>query len=533
MVNQYNFLTSRSLNRGTLGAIIGEVFTLEAGPPVRGPLTFYDTFDWRLFRGGFWLAQKNGSLELLDLTTGDTIAQSPVDRLPVFAPDLPAGELKNKISGILDVRALIPLSVVNVETRTFRILDDEQKTIARLHLRKFRAGSGRSRGSRMTLVSIDPVRGYYRQARQLSGVFLKSGLERGLLSDIYTSLLASAGKTPGDYSSKPDYRLEPGMRSDEAARLILRQLLGVIKANEKWIIEDIDSEFLHDYRVSIRRTRSALSQIRGVFPPEDVARFKADFAYLGNLTNALRDLDVYLVKESVYRSMLPETLRGDIDPLFNYLRRKRVQAHQAVVRGLRTQKYARILETWEAFLETSGTSQADTVDPDTPNASLPILNLAKTRIRKRYRLVVKTGEEILESGRNEVLHMLRIECKKLRYLLEFFSSLFATDQVDLLVKQLKRLQDNLGDYNDLSIQQGYLMNISGELPHNSPESARTLLAIGALIGELEARQREVREAFAGTFTEFAAPPNKKIFAELFGRVQSGPTDNDDISPVQQ
>ena len=54
-------------------------------------------------------------------------------------------------------------------------------------------------------------------------------------------------------------------------KAILRHTLAVMRANEEGIKADWDTEFLHDYRTAVRRTRSALSQIPGIFPPEITA----------------------------------------------------------------------------------------------------------------------------------------------------------------------------------------------------------------------------------------------------------------------
>ncbi|MDX1436293.1 MAG: CHAD domain-containing protein [Anaerolineales bacterium] len=529
MVNETTFLSPGGLSNEALSSIVIDSFGLESEPRKRSSIGILDTFDWRLHRSGFWLVRTPDGLELRDIQKNEIVESLATGSTPEFAWDIPNSPLKERISKALEVRALIPLVHARVESRRFRILDDEQKTVVRLELRTIRVGSGRGKHNRIALASIHPVRGYPSQARRLAGLLADAGQTRGSLGDVYLFLLAAEGREPGDYNPKPPYSLDPEMHSDEAARIIYRHLLYVIRANEAGIIADIDTEFLHDYRVSVRRTRSALSQVKGVFPSRVVGRFKADFKYLGTLTNPLRDLDVYLLKEAAYRAMLPGNLREDIDPLFDLLKRKRIQAHRAVVRGMGTKKYAKIFDSWAEFLgppepERSGKDAADDVqyemelalDPDAPNAWRPVIKLARARIRKRYQLVVRTGEEIKDTGTDEALHGLRIECKKLRYLLEFFHSLFPAEKIDFLIKQLKRLQDNLGDFNDLSVQQGYLLGISEELPQNK-QSVRTLLAVGALVGELEARQREVKEAFADTFAEFASPDNQALFNELFGK----------------
>ncbi|MCJ7680591.1 MAG: CHAD domain-containing protein, partial [Candidatus Aminicenantes bacterium] len=70
--------------------------------------------------------------------------------------------------------------------------------------------------------------------------------------------------------------------------------------NENGILEDIDPEYLHKFRVSVRRTRSALTQIKKVFPPAQTKKWKKKFDKLGRASNRLRDLDVFLSKKEEY-----------------------------------------------------------------------------------------------------------------------------------------------------------------------------------------------------------------------------------------
>jgi CHAD domain-containing protein len=203
-------------------------------------------------------------------------------------------------------------------------------------------------------------------------------------------------------------------------------------------------------------------------------------------------------------------LRDDIDPLFEYLREKRAKAFQHVMRGLKSKKYGQIIKDWETFL--------DKPPPDTAtaaNAMLPVIELARSRIYKKFRGIVKTGNKILANTEDEMLHALRIECKKLRYLMEFFANLFPRKKINALIAQLKNLQDNLGDFNDLCVQQEYLLNIATELTGGQQQLKKTLVAIGSLVEALNREKQTVRDAFARTFTDFSAPANQALFRELF------------------
>jgi CHAD domain-containing protein len=203
-------------------------------------------------------------------------------------------------------------------------------------------------------------------------------------------------------------------------------------------------------------------------------------------------------------------LRDDIDPLFDYLREKRSKALQEVISGLKSKTYKQILQDWDVFL-----NEPQQDSPTASNSDLPIIDLARKRIYKRYRRIVKDGNLILENTEDEMLHALRIECKKLRYLMEFFASLFLRKKINVLIEQLKKLQDNLGDFNDLCVQEEYLLNIVEELPATDQQSKKALVAIGSLIGTLDGEKKIVKDAFAETFTKYASPANKRSFRELF------------------
>jgi CHAD domain-containing protein len=80
---------------------------------------------------------------------------------------------------------------------------------------------------------------------------------------------------------------------------------------------------------------------------------------------------------------------------------------------------------------------------------------------------------------------------------------------------LKKLQDNLGDFNDLCVQEEYLLNITQKLPATHQQKKKTLVAIGSLIGSLDRKRQTIKDAFAKTFTDFASPKNQELFRELF------------------
>ena len=489
---------------------LADQYTIQKEPVISERFAIYDTFDWRLFNKSLVLYGSGNKLFLRKAAKSRIIHTIEITSFPVFIWDFPDGELKRHLAPIIKMRALLKLVEVYSRSAPYRVLNRDEKTVARLVVEDLRSSGAKGAPALAMHLWLKPVKGYPKYLRDLAKQFEEAGLSLRNKEEIFYKALEIEDKKPGSYSAKVNIQLDPDMRSDEATKVILRFLLHVLRINETNIEKDLDTEFVHDYRVAIRRTRSALGQIQCVFPRETTDRFKKDFAFVGRLSNDLRDLDVYLLNEATYKAMLPPVLRADIDPLFDHLRKKRSKAFQKVISGLKSKKYEKILNDWEAFL-----NQPRQDDGAAANAELPIIDLACKRIYKKYRNVVKAGNLILENAEDEMLHVLRIHCKKLRYLMEFFSSLFPRKQINGLIEQLKKLQDNLGDFNDLCVQEDYLLNITTELPATHRRLKKTLVAIGSLVGTLGRERQMVKDAFAETFTDFASPENKELFQELF------------------
>jgi CHAD domain-containing protein len=497
-----------------LASIVADDYVLKAENPVEAEVTFYDTFDWRLFNKSMVLCQSGNKLVVQRLPTGSILESLASGSPSSFVWELGDSPLKRSIESVVGDRRLFRVGEAYVRTAPYRVLNVDGKTVARLLGVEVRAGLGAKAALLDAHIALQAVRGYPGHFQQLAAKFGQAGLIASGWQETFRRIVAAEGiaaqRQPGYYSAKPDYQLEPGARADEAAKTILRQTLAVMRANEAGIKADWDTEFLHDFRTAVRRTRSALSQIPGVFGPEITARFKEAFGLLGESSNRLRDLDVYLLSESDYRALLPDAMREDIAPLFDYLREQRGQALQETIDELNSARYAAMMDEWDAFLHEPVPDA-----PSAPNANVPIDDVARRQISKRYRQVIKDGNQIRIQTQDEDLHRLRIDCKKLRYLIEFFASLFPQKEIGTLVGQLKLLQDDLGVYNDLSVQQAYLMQISDVLPASDARGRRGLVAIGFLVEKLAAQHQAMRPELAKAFEEFAAPRNRELYRRLF------------------
>lgn len=331
----------------------------------------------------------------------------------------------------------------------------------------------------------------------------------------------------GKTTQGPADVLDPAQRADLATKQILRRLLETIEANVEGARQNRDSEFLHDLRVATRRTRSALSQIKGVFPESRVTDFKARFAWLQQVTGPVRDLDVYLLDFPNMRERLPAALQPDLEPLYQLLLAQHAEAQQQLAMELGSPRFKQLLEDWRAFLDApvaessaanakQGASAAASAEAVPTQAALPIKQVADRRIRKLLKRVRAEGRAISEDSPPEDLHELRKSCKKLRYLMEFFQSLYDKERIREQIKQTKRLLDNLGRFQDTAVQARHLRETAeceggeGRLP------PATLLAMGALIEQLLQDQARARDGFSEVFAGFDSAENAARFEALLG-----------------
>jgi len=478
-------------------------------------LTYRDTFDWRLLRAGLTLttSQRGRQARVVVMAQDGRVEESMAPKVPLFASDLPPGPMAKIVQPIAKGRRLLPRARAEWKGTLVAILNEDGKTVVRLLLREGEAllGSDQGRIPLLPRLQCLPLKGYRSEEKKVTSFLRKTfDLKPGTGTELEV-VCDAMGQTLGDYSSSFHLTLDAEMAAAKAAKAIHRTLLEAMLVNQEGMTRDWDTEFLHDFRVAVRRTRSALTQLKGIFPKSDAAHFSEEFRWLGTRTGPTRDMDVYLLKIPAYRAALHPGARRDLEPLVRLLREKKRVEHRRLRRCLRSRRFGRLVEDWREFLE-----GPDATDSNFPNAQRPISEVASERIWRGFDKVLKKGGKIGRNASAKALHRLRIDCKKLRYLITFFHSLFPAEALDPFIKELKRLQDHLGDFNDLQVQRESLRNFAEEMMATKVGPPATLLAMGQLMGQLEGKQIQEREAFHEHFERFSRPKNQERFRELFG-----------------
>jgi len=491
-------------------------FHCEESPLVTLRRAWHDTFDWRAFGAGAVIETEAAAgvsvMNWRDLESGELLDSIAIRRPIRFARDIPPGRLRERAEPLLEMRALLPLVHTGGKVQSLNVLNKDDKTVVHLALEDMQlSATGKSAKNRLPItLSVEPVRGYGEPFRQVLS-FIEQQL--ALQPDTQNATLRvfeTAGLLPGGYTSRLNLQLTPEMRSDAAARTILLRLFETMRANEEGMKADRDSEFLHEYRVAVRRTRSLLGQSKEVLPKPKLDKFRREFSWLGEISSPTRDLDVYLLDFDKFKNSLPLPLKEDINPFHDFLERHQKIAHQRLAAQMESSRYRKLAGDWDAFLKSPLPAHSSLA-----HALRPAIETATERIWHMYRRVIKEGEAIQPHSPPEELHELRKSCKKLRYLMEFFSSLYPQNLIRQLIAALKSLQDQLGEYQDLHVQLATLATLRAQMIVEAIASERMLVAFELILQTIDQRQKEVRALFKTRFADFAEAKNRDSFAELF------------------
>lgn len=509
MVHSYIVKKSGTQNVSQIISALKDHFPIIQDSREQGNYFYYDTFDWRLYKKGYHLYLTDQHLSLFNFKRNYIEIEEDLVTSVSKTLMLPAGSIQKQLIPLLDVRALILVATFKKISYSFRILNKDKKTIAYLKINQNKIKDGNRFIALDPCLEIRPLRGYTQSVstirKKISFYDLKV-----YHNDLIRMGLQVLGRIPADYSSKINIPLKPQLPAGQALRKIYRYLLQIMKKNENGIINDIDIEFLHDFRVSARRTRSALGQTQNILDEDIVQKATKDFNYLGQSTNRLRDIDVYLLKEDQYKEMLSENRRDYLNPFFEDLKHQRKIENALVIKILKSVRYKRIINEWEFYLNARINAKNLTA-----TEKKPIIIVARKVICERNQKVLEFGKNIVITSSDELLHQLRIAGKKLRYLLEFFNSLFPQTEMQILIKKLKQLQDNLGDYHDLAVHQEMLKKFEEQLTIKESGEKETILTLGILIRKLNEKQELVKKDFFETFRIYSAPEIQKIFHDLF------------------
>jgi CHAD domain-containing protein len=490
--------------------------TLGPSRTSRDEFTYFDTIDWRLHASGRKLSlqgQNDRTLLSLARVARTLVIAQKVEKVPSFASELPAGPVRSRLVPLVGVRRLHPVATVDLRSRQYSVLDDERKTVVRIVFEQARvkdpAGSGELVELPETLHLL-PVVGYRKaHAAVIASLAERTGLTP-IDQDIATRALTALGAAPMPRSTGLEVQLDATAPIGAAFVALQRGLFEAMQINEPGIRADLDTEYLHDFRVSCRRTRLLHRIFRSVIRKSAFEALVPRIRWIRKVAGPTRDLDVQLLELAEEREVLGEKLDALL-PLEALMREHRHAEWQKLVAVLESPEYAELQEVAAALLDFPEAAEVLEVARLGP----PLGPWASKRIAKAARALIQLGRRIDDDSPDDEIHALRLSGKQLRYLLELFRSLYSELEMKVLIKELKRLQDNLGAFNDACVRVELLRGLASELSERGPDGTDALVAVGRLVERTEIRKQRERRAFARRFDRFDARKNRARLAHLF------------------
>jgi triphosphatase len=481
------------------------------GPAIELTDVYYDTEDWRFYRAGYALRvrQDNESAEATmkalspaegGLRRRREISEPIEGILALKGISGPVGDRVRRIAGSADLR---PLFEVRTRRRTFalctetqsqgEIVEDssgnihqqnsEQDAIVVAEIALDESEIFANGGASTHLSRVEVEAGSDAQIHVGVGDFvevLKEALKlRPTRASKFGTGLSVAGLSPEVAPDLGPTNIDATLSAGEAAFAILRRHFAEMLAHEPGVRLGEDPEELHDMRVAIRRLRAALKLYSGVLPKRS-ERYERDLRWVAGALGEVRDLDVHLQRLSEESSRNGEVPEEEVVAL---LREQRVQARRRMLQALDSNRYEGLVATFAGTLR-RGRS---------PSPTSPILETAPELLRDRYKKVRKSADRLSEDSPPERFHDLRKKGKRLRYALEPLQEIYGKP-AKKMVKLLKKVQDDLGDHQDLVVASGLMeeLGVAGDRP---PQAA---FSMGTMSEGYDREASEIRAGFLGS-----------------------------------
>lgn len=469
---------------------------------------YFDTEDRLLLRAGYKLRFRNdGTAAEATLKTlarsGSGLKVRREFNQPLPDPKITdIRKVRGPVSGLIESIAprkeLVKLFTVNTRRTSHDLLLKGQR-VAELILDDFDIEEIKKGKKKRLLVEVEVADGK-RERLQSFVEKMQRGcrLDRAAQSK-FAAGLESTGLEPRVVPELGPLSLKPGATASDLAFFVLRSHFEPFLLREPGIRLGQDPEELHQMRVSIRRLRSAIRFFSDLLPAS-IVRTQNSLKWIGRGLGAVRDLDVKLQDEQAWKSLLPDEDRESIEPLIQLASRQREQARKKMLRMLNSKRYRQFVANFSERLRRGPTDQ-QLQFADHTHASLV------ERLRRIYRKTIKRGKKLNASSRIEDFHQLRIQCKRLRYALEFCAPVFEGSERKLH-RRLVRLQNKLGRLNDASVHLHDLKVLIENPPARLNES--TVFAAGMIAAMYQRKMKTIRRRFPKAIQPILGKPWRNI-----------------------
>ncbi|MDR5874063.1 CHAD domain-containing protein [Vreelandella gomseomensis] len=234
---------------------------------------------------------------------------------------------------------------------------------------------------------------------------------------------------------------QPDHKRDTASHIhaMLEHQYRMIRALEPGVVAGIDPEFLHQYRVNLRRSRAVCESVLAITKVPGLKKRLKRLKRRAQATSDLRDLDVFLEDLDKTQPPLSANTRQGLQQWLEGFQRVE---HHTLCQQLSAPEYAEELQGWQRFIASGEFDKAlSTLSPKRIHAVL------EERIARHDDDLAALSFDASDTA----LHELRKSLKRIRYLADLMPDISKP-----FLSELKRRQRLLGDFQDLFTRQVWL-----------------------------------------------------------------------------
>ena len=292
------------------------------------------------------------------------------------------------------------------------------------------------------------------------------------------------------YADSPVKGVAPALAATDTLAEVLKKLIWScvqhFQSNLHGAMASDDDEYLHQMRVALRRLRVVLRMAEKVRADRTLAALNKEVSALCVALGKIREWDVF-ISQTVKPMCVRMASHAGLQTLLDASERQRASCYAALRSEDKGREMQRLLLRFAIWMNGPYWKQAGF--EQSPK------DFAARRLRKFANRFSRSGQD-LGTADAARLHALRIIAKKLRYCAEFFAALYDKLKVESFVDALSKVQDVLGQINDIAVAHHLLDGLAGVSALSDHQEA-IVLARGWIAHDLSGQLADLRKTISG------------------------------------
>jgi CHAD domain-containing protein/CYTH domain-containing protein len=277
----------------------------------------------------------------------------------------------------------------------------------------------------------------------------------------------------------------------------------ILKAKKK-ILNNGDHEELHVFRVTLRTSISLLKSCHFMCDEKGCLYFKSLLKEILTITNRKRDLDVLQLRLiAMEKDIHSEELKKAFTIFYKEIALLIKEEQKYIQQYLHSQQFDNIMKEYTLFIHKTYKQHL------TFYSKYGIRPVCGNVILRNFEKIEQRIFQFEKKQNENILHKLRIDFKRMRYLLENFKFLYNKKKIKTVVIDVKKLQNILGKFHDAYQQKMIFLDFL----RDQKDTSVVFLIENLILPQIENREKKEIKRIRKKLKRFLE--GKRNFRELF------------------